>query len=203
MMKLEKANKRKLDNPSTTPFSEDYIESCFLTWFNNGRPQIGKLVTMLPRDDLGRTVAKDTLARWMRDRAWNERADDLDSEVSRSVEQIAVQQKVEMFQRHALVGGEMIDKGIQYLREHGLDKSADAIKMIIEGVRIEKSSIGIPQALMEVSSMSDAKLMSVIARLMSGSDDIGVLEIKEADPDALVDGSIDATDIVSEGEDNE
>ena len=161
--------------PHVHDFSDDYRERLFLLWYKMGKPEITAFVKNAPPDEQNENkVPKiQTLHTWSRERDWIARADALDAQVSREVENLAIQEKVEMFKRHAQVGKELMDKGIAYLNdaEHGgIDSANAALRAIFDGAELEKQSRGVPQALLRLADMSDTQLANIIETLIGGRD---------------------------------
>jgi hypothetical protein len=149
------------------PYTDAFIEQCFLAWYKNDKPKGMRLREVLPADEMGRTPEVVLVNKWKRDRQWDERADEMDLQVQRQLEITAVQERVEMFKRHAVAAREIQDKGLKYLQEHDFDSAASAIRGIVEGVRIERDSVGIPDALLKMAAMNNEQLEKTVNALLS------------------------------------
>lgn len=79
-----------------------------------------------------------------------------------------VAEKVEMNTRHANIAADMIGYGVAWLIDH-IDslRPETAIKLIVEGVKIEKESRGIASALAKISKMGDDDLDDTISKLLA------------------------------------
>ena len=152
-------------------FSEHYKDELFLLWYAEGKLSSPKFRKMIPPDTAGYKPSVDTLGHWMTEgSAWRKRAETLDDEVKNQIEAYAIAKKVEMLTRHSDVGRELQESGADYIREN-LDKlkPSTAIRMIVEGVRIEQNSRGIGTAFKEMIEMPDDELTSKIEDLIGRS----------------------------------
>ena len=159
--------KPAVDSPRSVIYSSAFQEICFLEWYKAGRPIGQRLAHCIPVDDEnGRKPNPTLIEKWRKEQGWEERADVLDAEVSREVERTAVEDRVRMLQVHAQTGQEMLQVGSAYLAEHAPDKMADAIKLIIEGARLQQTSVGLASAIDKVSKMTNRQLDGVVAGLL-------------------------------------
>lgn len=151
---------------NTTSYTDTYREACFLAWFQNGCPKGKQILECLPSDEHGRKPHISHINEWMTMYDWYARADVLNSEVSRRIEIQAVEDKVKMLQKQAESGEKLQQMGMDYLDTAGFDKSADALRAVIQGAELERASKGLPSALIKISEMEDSKLADVISALM-------------------------------------
>lgn len=169
-----------------TPYTDEYKEKCFYAWYSAGRPVGLKLLEIIPEDAYGRRVTTIKLHEWRKFRGWEFRADELDAQVSLEVEKLAVREKVEMFQEHTEISQQLRQLGLQYfldgdgnLDPKKIDSSNVALRLIVQGIRIERESRGIADAIMKVSKLSDGKLMGTIGALMEGMTAEEAAELEE------------------------
>lgn len=177
--------------PLIVEYSDDYKESCFLAWYAAGRPRGKTLVPVLPPDEAhhNRKPHLYVFHQWIRKYGWQERADKMDAEVRYRLQEQAIANKVQMYQRHAEIAQQIIERGIEYLERNEPDTTAVALKMIKDGTEIERISTGGAQALAEVARKSDKALLQLISQL----------NLKNEDEDALPsleDGEVDEEDVV-------
>ena len=152
-------------------FSEHYKDELFLLWYAEGKPSYARFLKIMPPDAGGHKPSIVTLGSWAGEGGnWRKRAEVLDDEVKNQIEAYAIAKKVEMLTRHSDVGKELQEAGANYIREH-LDqlKPSTAIRMIVEGVRIEQNSRGIGTAFKEMVEMPDDELTSKIEELIDRS----------------------------------
>ena len=93
-----------------------------------------------------------------------------------------VHEKVEMLKRHADVAKEMQELAISTLQLLDVEDftSSSLIRLWSEGIRIERESIGIPQALEKMSGLTDEQLVKEIEEIVRSSQ--GTIEqIEDAD----------------------
>lgn len=151
------------------PLTADDKEKFFYTWYNNGKPSAAKFHTILEEkfpDIFIPTV--NTLDGYLPE--YKRRALELDAQAHIQIEAAVIAEKVEMLKRHAVTGVKMQDIAIEYIESHGRDMSMPAaVRLLVEGVRIERESRGIPEALEKMSKMSDEQLLEEVKKLMTSS----------------------------------
>lgn len=159
--------KSRRPNNMVVRYSDVYIEQVFLVWYKNGRPKISRLMELIPADDLDRRPAQQVLDNWPSKYQWNERADVMDLTVEHQITTQAIEEKVSMLNRHAAAGQTLVDKALQYVKTHEIQKMSDAIRMLVMGVEIEQASRGLPQALIKISEMNDETLGQMVNKLLA------------------------------------
>lgn len=166
-----------------TEYSRQYREDLFLLWYQNARPRGKKFAALLPKDEHGRIPNLAIVQRWMREDGWMARANEMDGEVIERLREIAIAEKVNMHQRHAEVGKELLEMGLDWLESNHINTATEASRIIELGTRLEKENTGGAQALQEVSELSNRKLHEVIGQLMGRTtdDDIEVIEAEIAE----------------------
>lgn len=166
--------KVEITDTRTVPYTDVYKEKTFIAWYSAGCPSGERLLLCIPKDELGREANIDVVKRWMKNEGWRERADILNQQVAREIEQRAVEARVEMLNRQAEVGKKLQQLGMDFFDDHYLDKPGEAIRAIVDGAALERSSRGLPDALLKVAEMKDEQLSSVLANLLNkvGSDQI-------------------------------
>lgn len=158
-------------------WDDNYKELAFRMWWEKGRPNNRELHIMLPENEEGNKPPAITLQNWIYD-SFKERAIDLDEQVMEELDETSVALKVEMLQRHTEVGKELQNMGLKALRRFGKEEDilpATAVRLVTEGARLERESIGIAKAIEKMSSLSDDELMEEVAKLLETSP--GKLEI--------------------------
>ncbi len=153
--------------PFGVEFEESYKLDIFQLWYSNGRPGSLRLYQMIPANIDGDRPTKSTLARWI-DTEFREKAASLDQMVETELQNRLVQEKIEMLQRHANLGVKMQDTAIEYLDAHKEELNPNAaVRLLVEGVRIERESRGLPDALRKMSEMSDDDLVKQIEKIIA------------------------------------
>ena len=113
---------------------------------------------------------EETLRLWIKGERFQSLSEDLDKQVSIELESRLVKEKVEMLSRHAKLGVYMQDMATVYLEGHKDSLSANAaVRLLIEGIRVERESKGIPQALEKMMSKTDAELLEEVKELTEGA----------------------------------
>lgn len=154
----------------TVRFTEEYKSTVFYTWYNLGKPTATRLQKALdPDPSSGEIPASTTLHKWIKE--FQERADFLDLQIQEELENRIIKEKVEMLRRHADLGQKMQTMAMDYLKrveENKEDlKVPNAIRLLVEGIRIEHESRGIPSALEKMINKSDEDLLKEIESIMT------------------------------------
>lgn len=149
------------------PYSKDYEEACFAIWYKAGKPSlISQILNLLPKDDQGRTPSKPLLEiHWLPN--WRQRADVLDAESSNILDRNLIQERVEMLEKQAEQGKKLQELGMQFFEDHKLTDEAVALRMVVQGVEIERNSRGLSVALQRISSMSDETLQNELNKQLA------------------------------------
>jgi len=164
-------------------YSDDYKMVVFKIWYKAGRTGANRLFDMIPPDEVtGLKPSISTLRSWMR--TFKTQADMLDAQVCDELQSRMVAEKVEMLQRHAETGRKMQDMAVNYLEEHKDEITFPAaVKLLVEGVRIERESRGVSQAIESMMKKTDEDLLREAMNLISKAPiDFEQLEAGYAEP---------------------
>jgi len=148
----------------------DLKDSAFYLWYNSGKPKAMTLLDAIKATftDIEKFPSAGTINNWVIE--FRTRADDLDRQMHEQLDAAIVGQKVEMLRRHARIGVKMQDVALAYLDDHAEEISpGGAIRLLVEGVRIERESSGIPEALEKMTKLSDEQLLEQIKQLATSS----------------------------------
>lgn len=160
-------------------YSQNYRDQIFFVWWKGGKPNVTKLYSMIPPDENGEIPSKGTLANWVKD-DFSVRAEELDREFYEKVQAEAMAEKAEMLRIHAGIGKNMREMALSYLNEHKDELTVNAsIRMLIEGVRIERDSVGIPEALDKISDKSNEELLGELQKILTDGNIIDVQVVEE------------------------
>lgn len=163
-----------------TIFSADYENNIFRIWYQQSKPTANKLLAIIPPDEEGIRPTRITLHNWIHDK-FIHMATDMDAEVLTRVEDQLIQDKVEMINRHIEIAKEMQETGLNYLRsldENDLTPQV-AFRLVVEGIRIESESVGIPSALKKLATMTDEQLTDEVKKLIERSP-VDILPLEDA-----------------------
>lgn len=154
---------------SRGPMTADDKEKFFYTWYNNGRPSAAKFHTILQTKFPGEFIPTvNTLDGYMPE--YKHRALELDAEAHMQIEAAVIAEKVEMLRRHAVTGFKIQNIAIEYIEAHQDQMSMPAaVRLLVEGVRIERESRGIPEALEKMSKMTDEEVLEEIKQIITSS----------------------------------
>ena len=153
----------------TRKFPSGYTDEVFAIWYDAGKPVSTQLHQVIPEYEiLKERPTPTTLREWMKAPEWIERAEQLDAETKRNLDEHHVLSKVEMFERHAEVGREMQRISLTWLKANEKDLSpGTAVRMLVDGIEIEQGAAGIPDALKKMMNMKDEDLKAEIAQLLA------------------------------------
>lgn len=188
-------------------WSPEYMNWVFEYWYNHGRPTATKLYSILPRErspeypDAFRekhfAIPDVFIMRQFVEELFVPRAAKLDLDIREEVDQVLVAEKVEMLKRHAEVGKKMEDMAMLYLENHKDDLGvSNAVKLLVEGLRVERESKGIPATLERMNKMSDEQLLKEIQSLIENSP-IEMLPMETVEDAVIID---DDTGVVENAE---
>jgi hypothetical protein len=158
-------------------YSNDFKEKVFWIWYESGRIGVGKLLFKLSELGYDDVPIARTLQDWIND-GWKDRADELDQQIKDRFSKEVIETKVEMLKRHSSVGRELQEIGLDWLRENRDSLTAAAVtRLIKDGYEIERASVGVPEALTKMLSVSDEELKKQIEAALTGDD----LDLLDAD----------------------
>lgn len=150
-------------------FSREYHDDVFRIWYSAGKPNVRQLYQMIPENSDGKKPSSTSLQKWVKNDFFD-RAMDMDQEVIDVLQEKLIQSKVEMMSRHVELSKKMQEIGFQVLDESPDNISVgNAVRLIIEGVRIERESNGIPEMLEKMALMTDEQVIKTIEQLASKS----------------------------------
>ena len=177
------AKPKTLTDQDLSPYSEHYKQDCRKAWYMAGRPDSRREIEKIaPKDSLGRTASDMTLSIWRNEMMWDAWADTLDAKAEAIVDDELVNERVLMLKRQASWGKEMGDKGIDYIREKGIDSSTSAISAIVKGTEMERTSRGISERLINLLKLSDDELTREAVQLLGRGRDSGeILDVPSED----------------------
>lgn len=158
-------------------FSPTYVEDVFYFWYKNRQLGASWFNKNVPADENGRKASFSTLQNWIQDYHWMERAENLDVEAARKMDNLIIDERIKMFREHAEIGKEIKEMGIEFLRTKGLEKDASALRAIADGIQIERSSRGLADVLAKISTMGDDDIEREIRKLMPSYVDADVEDI--------------------------
>lgn len=147
-------------------YSDQYVETIFFMWYENGRKLTTALANSFPPSPSGDTPSIQTVQEWKRKYGWIERADALDADLSTRLQEEVIEKRIQMYEKHTKIADALIEKGEAYLMEHQLDSSSDAIKMIDLGIEIQRVSVGQVELGRKILTMTDSQLDRELLKLI-------------------------------------
>lgn len=165
---------------TTQAFPEVYIEEVFYKWYEGGRNITNEFLNSLPPCSDGRIPSKYTVESWQKGRGWSMRADALDAETSLEIDKLVIDRRVEMWKKQEEVATQLVDKGMKYLEDEGVQNSANAIRAVGLGLETQRVSTGMAEMVTKISKMSDSQITAELQKLLGGKkSDIIDAEVEE------------------------
>lgn len=151
-------------------FPDYYKDQIFYVWFEAGKPgasSLRKIIQPLQGTTLVPSVS--ILHKWIHEE-FQSKAEELDIQITQTFNDQVVASKVEMLQRHIEIGKKMQEVAIGWIESNleSMNPNA-AVRLLVEGLRVERESAGIPEALEKLTTMSDEDLLQEINDLISNS----------------------------------
>lgn len=147
-------------------YSDEYREQIFYFWYKNRHLGPDWFNAKVPPDENNQKVTLFTVKQWVYEYGWDERAQALDLETISRMDNMIIDERIQMFREHAEIGKEIKDLGINFLREHGIEKDMSALRAIADGIQIERSSRGLADSLARLAQMDDTTLLKEINKLL-------------------------------------
>lgn len=169
-------------------YSNAYKDQAFYIWYRASRPSMVELQKIIPLDENNRKPHSNVLTNWKEAFAWNMWADSLDAKISDQLDMTVVEERVQMYKKHAEMGQQMAEKGMDYINTQGLDSDSAAIRAIVEGITIEGKNRGLADALSRVFSMSEKEIDVELKKMLTtkGGDD-GIIDLESSDVEEVED----------------
>lgn len=169
-------------------YSDEYIETVFYLWYENGKTTGSGLSALLPTED-GRTPSLLTIKDWIATKGWMERADALDAEVARSLDSQMINKRIKMYEEQVEVADELLKRGRAFLASEGAIKTgAEALRAIDLGLATKRISVGASEAYEKISQMSDEDIDKELRKLLgkpkTNEDDIVEATVTESDTES-------------------
>ena len=157
-------------SPHHQDYSDGYIQSIFAIWYKSGKPNARRLQPMLTEPDpINGTIPTVHVLNNLIKNNFSEQSLSLDEEVTQSLSNTLIAEKVAMLQRHAKVAVEMQTMGLDYLRENGVGGARNAIQLLVEGLEIERGAVGAPQIAARLLGLTDEQLVAELTDLVTSS----------------------------------
>ena len=151
-------------------YPSGYKDDLFRIWFKHGKPSAQKLWEMIPDEWEVEKPTLQTVTIWIRE-IYRPRSELLDERLNQELEERLVKEKVEMLYRHAKVGRLMQNKALEHL--NGVDpadlSTSSSVRLLVEGLRIERDSVGIPQAVEKLLNETDEDLLNRVQNILGDS----------------------------------
>lgn len=151
-------------------FPVDYKHTVFSVWFDAGKPGASKLLRII-QPVTGTTILPSLhmLNDWIQG-SFIDMAEELDREIVQRLKEDTIASKVEMLERHITIGREMQEIALKWLRDHKDELNPNAAaRLIVDGIKLEQESEGIPDALKRLASMSNEDLIDELGKMIADS----------------------------------
>jgi hypothetical protein len=148
-------------------FDTPYKAEAFAIWYKMGKCGAGLLYPALPPNSDGDVPTIGTVQQWI-SKDFIPQGDALDLQVKAAMDQRLIQEKIKMLEEHTQVAKEMQDMALEYLRDNRENlKVPNAVRMLVEGIRIERDSRGIPAMMEKLVDRSDEDLMNELKEIVA------------------------------------
>ena len=150
-------------------YNDEYKNTVFYIWYITGKPRRGKLRQLIEPNADGDLPTDRALTYWINE--FQERSTELDKLVDENAKDVVIQEKTAMLEKHVALAIEMQDIAMEYLR---LKKSSlnphSAVRLLVDGIRVERESRGLPSLITEISKSDDEDLMKMIDKILESVD---------------------------------
>lgn len=174
-------------------YSDAYRDSVFYIWYQNSRIAFIELEKIIPLDERNRKPRYQTLQKWCLAHNWHMWADGLDAKASEQMDMTVVEDRVQMYRKHAEMGQNLAQKGMEFIEKDGISSDSAAIRAIVEGIEIEGKNRGLADALSRVFAMNEKELDAELKKILtnkSGEDGDAI----NLDSDEIVDVEVENND---------
>jgi hypothetical protein len=167
------------------PYDENYIETMFAFWYNSGRIPASKIIVLenCPKDQFDRIPSRRVLEAWVNERAWRERADVLDAQVSTKIDDKLVARKVAALDRQASQAKEVGQIAFDYILENGFDSSASATAAFIKAAELERLAVGLSKNIQKLAEMDDDEVLQKVKELAERANSTTIIDASEVSED--------------------
>jgi hypothetical protein len=141
-------------------FPQEVHQEAFALWYKLGRPEYKQIVAIMQEQagEGNRVPTVFSIDVWHRHEDWDEKADALDGQAEQAGDIEIIKQRQGIIQKMADVGNELVEMGISYLREKGIESSADAIRAIGKGAELQDKLLGWAAYFAELSTATNEEL---------------------------------------------
>lgn len=167
-----------------TPYSPEFIEQCFITWYSlKERPvEYGVIAQILPVDEHGRKPSRSSVKKWFLENGWGDRANELDSKAIEIVETTLIHKKAALLQKQAEDAFNLSQKAYQHLISGTFDSSAAAMNTYFKATEEIRNVVGLSDLLKRLGQMSDDEVQEEIKRRLTRASEAGqIIEMEETD----------------------
>lgn len=158
------------DSGAGVKYPDGYKEQARALWYKSGRPKPLSLHDLLPPDPISGTIpGVHTLRVWVY-HDWKEWAEEMDNLVEDQIKGKLVEEKVAMFERFTKVGQEAQNIALNWLRDEsnkGKMNAIAAVRLLVDGIRIEQEARGVPQVLRRLITATDEDLLKRAKELLT------------------------------------
>jgi len=161
-------SENKAKGPPAHRFSPGYKDNLFYEWYRLGKPSMRSFYSNVADENavVGRPSIV-TVSNWYNDE-WKERAAELDMEVQTVLKETQIAEQVAMMKRHGETGRKMQEMSLNWLVEHQDELTpGTAVRMLVDGIEIERGTAGIPEALEKLRNRKDEDLLDEIGQLIA------------------------------------
>jgi hypothetical protein len=147
-------------------YGQELHDQAFYLWYKLNKPGNIALAKLM-KEKFGTVPSVVTLNKWKSLDNWEQHADTLDGISDNAMDKEVIQQRAALIRRQAEVGNDLIKMGMEYLTEHGIDNSADAIRAIGKGAELQEKELGWAAIFAELANASQEDLDRKLKKFMT------------------------------------
>jgi hypothetical protein len=166
-----------------TEYPDGYKNECFTAWYAAGHPSltVDNIEKIIPKHN-GHRPTDITIREWAHDFQWREQANEMDKKALAIVQEDLIAKKVEVLRQQFEDAQKLKKVALDFLvTPKGFDSSASAVQAYFKAAEQERNSIGLAEALAELSKLTKQQLNKRLEDLLSrvNAEDAEIVEITE------------------------
>lgn len=118
---------------------------------------------------------------------WEKKAAEREGRINAAIAEKATEDVAEMLTDHYDAAGLLIQRGVEYLNEFGIDNPRDAIRAIEMGVRIQRQVKELPEWITKIKGSTDRELLTSATELLQDLERLRKETSAEADGVQIID----------------
>ena len=173
--------------PRFKAYSDEYKEACFMSWYKAGCPNsMETTLKIMPPNPDGIQPRRSTILSWREEMGWAQRADLYNARAAQELETEMVESRKAMLRKHAEEGSKLQDLGMKYLEgTTGIENDSTALRAVLEGAVLERTSLGLSEALTRIMKMSDDQLVNEVQNILKNARTDKIIDMGEVEEEDI------------------